>query len=472
MSQAQSKLENSVRTEAAVGVSNLLWIPTNATLGGASVSYRVEFCAAVDCAHLRLHWAGQYVSNGVLASYTTTLKASIQLANASGDPAGSAIPVTFGANGLTGTIPAGGVLRSDPVPITLAAGQKFFVITYSPTATMGINGNLSNRSGNNFYGGDATTNPGLFTNDQSQAGAVSFGPGMITALVSPKNSKAVLLIGDSIGANANDSTALNVRGWLGRALGTNRALVNAGIGGSRASGQAGQAAYYLAFYPASYCDVAVYEPGFNDFYSDGSTDAATRANAAVIVANIRRMGLRKVIGCTVKPATTSTDGWLTTTNQTPRSGDAARQYYNAWLLTQTNALFDGVFDLASAVAANGNPGLLAVGPGTTIGSGTAGTNSSTAVIWTTSAAVGDSSWAGTTVAVVHAGVTSYGQVASFRPGASANALIFSTPLAACAAGDAFTLYNSWCGDVAGAGAHPNGYGHAQVASRFPLTLLD
>ena len=467
-----SKLENAARTEAAVGVGNLLWIPGSATLGSASVSYRVEFTAAVDCTHLRLHWAGQYSSGGVLVNFTTTLKASIQLADANGDPTGGAIPVTFGANGLTGTIPGGGVLRSDPVPITLAAGRKFFVITYSPTATMGINGNLSNRSGNNFYAGDAAANPALFTNDQSQAGAVSFGPGMITGLVLPKNSRAVLMIGDSIAANSNDCTSLNVRGWLGRALGTSRAVVNAAIGGSRASGQAGQAGYYLAFYAAAYCDLAVYAPGFNDFYGDGAPDASTRANATTIVGNLRRMGMRKVVGCTVKPGTTSTDGWLTTANQAARSGDAARQTYNAWVLAQVNGLFDGVFDLAAAIAANGNPSLLATGPATVIYSGTAGASSSPGAIWTASGAVGDISWAGATVSVVHAGTTYYGQIASFRPGSSSNAVIFSNALTGCSPGDTFTVYNSWCGDVTGVGAHPNGYGHVQIAGQFPLNLLD
>ena len=472
LTSAQSKLENAVRTEAAIGIGNLLWIPGSATLGGASVSYRVEFTAAVDCSHLRLHWAGQYSNGGALVNFTTTLKASIQLADANGDPTGNAIPVTFGANGLTGTIPAGGVLRSDPVPITFPAGRKFFVITYSPTATMGINGSLSNRSGNNFYSGDATGNPALFTNDQSQAGAVSFGPGMITGLVLPKNAKAILAIGDSIAANSNDSTSLNVRGWLGRALGTSRAVVNAAIGGSRASGHAGQAGYYLAFYAANYCDVAVYAPGFNDFYSDGASDASTRANAMTIVGNLRRMGMRKVVGCTVKPGTTSTDGWLTTVNQTARSGDAARQTYNAWVLTQVNGLFDGVFDLAAAIAANGNPSLLATGPASAIYSGTAGASSSTGAIWTGNAAIGDISWAGAMVSVVHSGTTYYSQIASFRPGASSNALIFSSAPAGCSPGDTFTVYNSWCGDTAGAGAHPNGYGHAQIASQFPIALLD
>ena len=461
---------SSIPTEAVFCTGTLNnWLPSARPVS-TDYSYRKRFQAAVSGSNIRCYWAGTYVLSGSFVNFSSTYKASFQFADSTGAPVGSAIPLTFNSS-TTGTVPSGGFLVNDPLPVSVAAGDYFFITTYVPNGSYaGINGNLSNASGDNYYAGDATGNASLFTNNQYQAGAQAIGPGMITAMVLPSDRKGVAGIGDSVMGNANDE--VNGGGWLNRGINNTRGYVNLGIGGARTTGITNQATYLLAWMPLRFCRDAVLDYGLNDLSADNDSAATVESAALKLLTTVKSFGIRKRILCTVKPFPTSTDSFTTTNNETIASNDAARQTYNAWVLTQTGVSCEGTFDFAATLAANGNPALLATGPLNVLFTDTCGTGSTASTIYASAAGIGTISQSGGIVALTHAATTYYGQVKSWRPTAGGtNQIAFAAALGATpSVGDSYTVYQGWGSDTAG--AHPTGYGHAAAAAGFNLSILN
>jgi hypothetical protein len=453
-----------------------------ANLASGAYSYRARYVASVPFREFYLNYAGWITANGsfLTNNIALSLKAAIQLADSSGAPSGQVYQVTFNGGSLTGTNGFGDyMLKSDPIPIPMTAGQIFFVQTYTTSASAAYNSFVGNDSGESFYGNDGTSylQP---TWDSSQSGTVSIAPSAITAFVHPTNQVGVLLYGDSIAQLYNGDQTYITNGWLQRALVSYPSgsynyipVVNCGIGSSSIIGQTNSVNYFQALYPLSkgWVRSVVFEGGFNDFFSLGYTAANVEFAARWHWAYMRSIGASNIIACTVKPATTSTDGWLTVANQSPRSGDGERLLYNAWLRTQVGISggVDAVFDLATALASSTNSSRLATGPLTIILSDTAGASTSTSTIRTSGSGFGSIACAGGVIALTHLGTTYYGQVRFFRAGPQ-NLLFLANPLPAASSGDMFTIYNSWCGDSAGSGAHPSGYGMAQIASQWNSNL--
>lgn len=471
--------------EAIVAISDPTFASAASTVGGAA-SWRKKYIACNYCSGFYLHYIGAYTFSGSFnnAYFTTTLKSAIQLASAAGAPIGRNFQVTYTANGsaasATGTIPLGAYdLKSDWIPLPLVPGQIFFVTTYTPTTTIPVNSYVGNDTGESYYSGDATTTtPPTF--DNTQQGAVSVGPACITSMIPKNKMRGVMLMGDSIAQLSNQDYTTFTNGWAQKGLLLTAPaanpwipVVNTAVGGSRAIGQTNTVEYFLCYYPAlkGWVRSVIYEAGFNDFYSDGATDTAVEAAATWTWAQLRGMGISNLVACTVKPGTTSTDGWLTVANQTARSGDNYRNLYNTWLTNQVGLAggIDGLFDLAASLCSSTNISLLAVGPATVLGTDTAGTGTVTTAIRTSAAGVGSLTWAGAEIALVHSGTTYYGQIVSYRPG-TPNRLGLADALTAAASGDTYTVYQAWCGDTAGSGAHPDGYGVAQIASQWPSNL--
>jgi hypothetical protein len=467
----QRNIESGNRMRSSIGISGLAWMPQQSS--SAAVSYRKAYNASANCTELQVHFVGAYNSSATITSFTTTVRCAIQLADGSNVPTGAPVSFTFSGS-VTGTIPSGGVLTSDALPIILTAGQRFFIITYSPTTTFSYNGVLSGLSGDNYYNGDGITNYASITNDLSQEGANCFGPGMITGMVSPKDFNSVCIVGDSISAMYNDS---NVdasgnpslqRGWAQRAMPT-KSVVSCGLGGWYAQGISTQftGSAYLAQFPYRYVRDCLFNPGFNDFFGGTAAAATVQGYASTIVAAIRAAGVKRVIGCTVKPASTSTDGWATTVNQTARS-EGGRTAYNAWVLANASNLFDGTFDFAGALADATTPTKLNPGPYTALLTDTVAASSSQFAIVCTSGGSRLKCASGV-VKYISGGLTKYTQATSYR--ASGTLIVLIAIGSAPDIGSSYTVYQGWAGDTSGTGSHPSGYGHMAAASAWPATLL-
>ena len=466
--------------ESIVAIGKATWTGSANAASGA-YSYRARYVASQAVPGFYLNYAGWITSVGSFLTNNTalSLKAAIQFADTNSAPSGQVYQVTFNGGALTGTNGYGNyMLKSDLIPIPLTPGQVFFVQTYSTTAGAAYNSFIGNDAGESFYGGDGTTyiQP---TWDSAQSGVVSIAPGAITGFVHPTNQVGVALFGDSIAQLFNGDQTYITNGWLQRALlsfpagGQNYIpVVNVAVGSALITGQTNAINYFPSHYPITkgWVRSLVFEGGFNDLFG-GKTAAEVEAAARWHWAYFRSIGISNIVACTVKPATSSTDGWLTVANQTPRSGDDQRLLYNTWLTNQVGVAggIDGLFDLAAALASPTNISRLATGPLTVLLSDTAGSGTTTSTIKTSGSGSGTIACAGGVIKLTHSGTDYFGQVRFFRSG-SPNSMFLCNPLTSASSGDTFTIYNAWAGDTAGASAHPSGYGVAQVASQWNTNL--
>ena len=456
-----------IPVEASFATGTHLWIPSAGAYGYAA-TYRKRLHATVGASFLRFYYAGATATHGHLAGMQTVYKVAFQFADSAGNPTGDAIPVTFNGS-PTANVAALGYVASDPIPVSLNARDDFFAITYvSNTNLHGLNSYLGINSGDNFYAGDASGDPGLFVNDTSQSGANSVCPGMVTGLVRPSDRTGVVAVGDSIIAESN--SGYDSLGWIGFALHDSRGLVNIGIGSSRLTSFTNQASFNLALVPVRFCRDAVVCYGFNDLFTAGISADSCEVATVRLMNQLKNAGIRKRILCTVKPATFSADGWTTEINQTLRPGDLERLVFNNWLLKQSNSICEGVFDFASTLASATNASIEAVGPGTVLLSDTAGALTSTNVVRTSDATVGSQQLEGGVLVLNHDGTNYYTEIRGVRPG-NPQYLELAFPLGAAAPGDSYQVLEDWVSDSIGDGAHPSGYGHAHAGSLFDLELL-
>jgi hypothetical protein len=460
--------------EGLVTNGNTTFYPSGTVTQTAS-SYRKRYVITSPCTELHIHFAGLTVAGGSVLPLSWSGKVSLQKADGLGNPSGPAIPVTFGGSS-TFTL-NGDIQRSDSVVISLSAGDVLFVITYNATTSFPSNGYLSPLSGDNIaFGVDATGDPTLFTNDGSQIGVLALAPCLITGKIQKDNkNRCVIGYGDSIMQGFNDSDTTIQRGWLARALGSDFGYVNVGIGGSSAFSIATIPANYVGiYYAAKYCGLAVYNLGFNDFFGGQASAVQVEGWTATIVSQIRAQGVSSIIGCTVLPGTSSTDGWTTAINQTPKP-EGGRTQYNSDVLAGFVSSFDAAYDFNGSLALvtnlqKRNPSTAAV-----VATDTAGAGSVISAIRTSANGVGSTTWAGATLKWTHLGIDYYGQILAYRPSLVGGLnVLFTSGLVGTeliSPGDTYVIINSWDGDVGGGGGHPNGYGHTHAAAVAAGTLV-
>lgn len=321
-----------------------------------TATYRYGHKITSSCYDVRLVY-GNYVGNGVTVSdgpNAITVKASIEpVVNAvvGSGAAGSVWPVTF--NGAqTATIQPGGFVVSDPVPLSAVAGQFMYTRT-NVSVTAGGKWTLSQYVG----GGDRTYQDGFtIGSDITGTGAITgstfgagYGPvailGILAAGVS--DPKTVLIVGDSKAYGSGNTT--QDQSYLVQAC-QNAALawVNIARASELASGFSGTARRQRMPLAAG-CSHAIVEYGINDI-NGGATLATVQASLLSIWTDLAARRLR-VYQTTVEPVTTSTDGWLTTANQTTTSGNTVRVNLNNWL--RAGAPIDPVTKAAVAVGTSG-----------------------------------------------------------------------------------------------------------------------
>lgn len=417
-------------------------------------TFRIPVVVMEAASDFVLHYGNYLASAGLpsLSTNTYTVKAGIQLADASGNPTGNVIPVFF-AGSRTGTVTT--FLKSDTIQMPVTPGQLLFIHNY--VAGTGLTSNYAIGETNSGY-----TN-GSDVVDAGSAGAVSptnFGtlgvaPMLITGTVAVRS--GVFFIGDSFAYGKHDVVA-GLRGWQERAMGPYFPMFDGACPSLKAASAVAYDTAFPLWYGLRYCRDAVIAVGFSDFVA---ADTAANVQAFVLkaVQNARAGGARRIVVCTVPPYTDSTDSYTSNTNQTIHSAfaDAPRQAFNTWVLAGFTGA-DSVFDLAAAVASPTDPTKYAAGALITPpGAGTAQGSTTTTLLVDTNLVAGQNG------GVIHARSADRAiiwDVAGNRAG-------LDSVLTSFTSGDAYSVYSSLTSN----GASFSGFGHAAAALAFPVRNL-
>lgn len=266
--------------------------------------------------------------NGELASGTTlTVAASIEY------PEGVFTQVTFSSGSSSLAISSGQTGWSDAISVTIPKNAKFFVrsfqqgtrfrvrcehvsqgvVTYLDTA----NGDAVDTTGTN------QTMSGTVTDDGS---ADWYGP---AAIVGPTPYPSFGLLGHSRYHGFGDQAEANVGdiGEIARYLGPTHAYLS--VAGGAMSAQVFVASHAQQLALLSYCSHLFIQLGGTDVLF-GRTLSQIKADMAAIVDLFPR---RPLYLTNHVPYSASTDGWITTVNQTPEADWAGFAALNEWLAT-------------------------------------------------------------------------------------------------------------------------------------------
>lgn len=352
-----------VRTERAIA-NNCWGMPQN-TLISTAGTHKTRHTILANSSDICVEYSGHYSAGGgtdQVQPVSIPLKASLLVG-------GVVYPLTF--NGLRSvTLDPGGYLRSDPITLDIDAATRLDVLTFANTT--GFYGNTTTKGGWAAGGFVATDQTDVGTGVVADSTSTVFGPCNISGTRLAVGADCVIA-GDSISAGEQDvgaggtgvayaawSTGGGVAGgFMARALTTAKiGHVNIAQSGSTALQFAGavQGKYRKRFIRGRANFTSNF--GVNDL-SAGQTTAQLQANLVKIWTNAASRGPR-VFQTTITPVTTSTDGWVTTGNQTIANAgnNTNRIAVNDWL--RAGAPIDPVSKAAVAV---GTAGALVAGSG-------------------------------------------------------------------------------------------------------------
>jgi len=289
-----------------------------------------------------------------------TLKAALEM------PDGSLYPALFGGV-RTPVLNPGDMLVSDPIPVLLPAGTRFFARSRPWVDTLGkrwpIGGGITGgtyATGGQVSGDSVDTVPGTF----SQANT-PFGPVMILgtpAGVVP--STTAVILGDSIAYGVSDgATPDGEAGFLARALGAvgvpHFRLATPGSAvphllGADSTAIPARTLYHTALMARATPSHAVLCFWNNDIHGGGATLEGNRTQALRYLDFLAGMGLR-VIACTATPRTTGS--WATLAGQTPAAAatHARRLAFNDWLRGRPHPAIEEVWDVARVAEEPSDP---------------------------------------------------------------------------------------------------------------------
>lgn len=202
-------------------------------------------------------------------------------------------------------------------------------------------------------------------------GATSLGVGGGFLLLGKANAptRAVVIVGDSISDGTSDVQSImptdSGNGWVGRCLtdldgSPIASAIKATMPGDRAQYRASLRTLTRNAYRQA--NIGVIALGVNDL-AGGRTFAQLRDDVYAIAADMKADGIATVLAASVTPKTTSTDGFVTTANQSAFSAaflpSGARDQFNAQMAANAAAKtnnIDGFIDLAAAVEDPDSPG--------------------------------------------------------------------------------------------------------------------
>ncbi|SEN19815.1 GDSL-type esterase/lipase family protein [Paenibacillus sp. OV219] len=321
-----------------------------------SATYFKQFTVAEDCVGIKFVYANhQTTTAGDVANPDPiTIKASVDLGG------GVLIPIRF--NGLkTVTIDGGGFVTSDEIGITLTKAATFFTRTYVSVAASRkwVKGTSNWINGEGKHVGADVTEGGALTIVSDNGGY--YKPVAIIGRISVKSQpmKSALLVGDSIMWGTGDSTtSRDYMGYTQTALYSKRKLMVIARPSELVQGFDVVTNRMFRIQRLKHCDFVVSNYGINDIRAN-RTLAQVKADLLTMWNMFDKLGL-PVFHNTITPATTSTDAWATTGNQTPEATNAVRVQVNDWIRTLPAPL-SGYFEVADLAETARNSGIWRAG---------------------------------------------------------------------------------------------------------------
>ena len=302
---------------------------------------------------LQIAFPNWYVNNAspkveVASGDTMTFTGSIEY------PAGTFTQIRWFGNTSIVTA-SGGQDLSDPVNISIPNGATFWIRCHGEAGT-NANTPFSQQLSLDSARGAAFEFSATSLPDRTMSGTItnnSGNTGIFTPvlIVGPTNARSVLVLGDSRQRGVHETyTSSANRGEIGRAIGGSVAYINAGIAGDTVAGLVASFSRRLSL--ANYCTHVTCSFGINDL-----SLSATPASIVAGIQNIAgKLSGKPVYTSTVAPATTSTDGWVTTGNQTAGSTNANRITLNGLIRAGISGL-SGYFEIADAVETSRDSGI-------------------------------------------------------------------------------------------------------------------
>jgi hypothetical protein len=246
------------------------------------------------------------------------------------------------------TIPNGGQVVSDPIPVTIPNGALFCECMYqvnsvgvvwtAGTGSRVLSGYLPEAINNS--GSDQTASCGSVTNSGGYTAIIS-----PLAIVASTTQPSVGTIGSSRMAGGGDTQDATGNAGYARLFGDYFAYIDASVPGDTTAAVSGSGGAKRRALVAAYASHLWLDPGLNDLNS-GTLPSVVEADL-IAMASAWSRGLKKVIMNDEAAFTVTTDSCATNVNQTVESWEANRVSLNAWIhgLTGYNQIaYPNAFD--------------------------------------------------------------------------------------------------------------------------------
>ncbi|WP_025593188.1 SGNH/GDSL hydrolase family protein [Agrobacterium tumefaciens] len=239
---------------------------------------------------------------------------------------------------------------SDRLSVVIPDGAEFFVRTFLD-APAGI----IYSGGKDVDSGEAAAYGPSGIVDQTMGGTIAnSGTAAVytpIAIIGDTNKPSVFIVGDSresaVGFDVPNT--LSDQGYGARSFGQMCGYINVARGGERLSEFVSSHALRLSL--ASYCSHVFIHEGINDFTAGASASTCLDLLQTII----EYFPDNEVWLATVEPVTTSTDGWITESNQTITASNSQRIAFNDAIRAGIEGAF-GYFDVADVVENGRNGG--------------------------------------------------------------------------------------------------------------------
>lgn len=305
------------------------------------------------------NWAATGNVGEVLPTSPTTLTASIEY------PVGTFTQLLW-AGAPSVIVQPGTTIFTDPLAVSIPFGAKFYVRTFKLSASYAnINPNNDFATLIDVANGDALS---FTTTDQTMSGTVvDAGANSLDcpcAIIATTTRPSIGLIGDSRVHGYRDTVNANIgdMGQFARPVGKFYGYINTAIGNDTAANFTTGTNSSRRRSLLQYCSHICCDFGIVDIFDNTSTAAQVEALLGIVYGMPGIAG-KPIYQSTLAPVSTSTDGWVTTTNQTT-TNNPQRIAVNAWIRTVPSPL-KGIFDVCPAVETALNSGIWKA-PGYTI----------------------------------------------------------------------------------------------------------
>jgi hypothetical protein len=460
---------------------------TRTAVGTGRVPHTVSW-AATDLRLVYVGWANN--SNTASPNYNDVEGPGSVTFGAAIEIGGTIFRVTFGGKAQT-TLDAAGYVISDPLPLDVAAGDIVYSRTFVASGsyyTVKYTGPFGTTGGGGWTVTTDLTAPGSAAIADS-TGNPLFAPAAVVGKPTGTASKTCLVVGDSIASGFGDYNVVTTGRLLGNPAVTgggfvNRAFYRDGIGllkvstpGDAVSNFVGNAGHSRRLAFAEAAGTMLCDYGRNDI-TNGRTLSQVQGDLLTAWGFGSKRGLR-VFQTTITPRTTSTDGWLTSGNQTSTGNESVRVAMNAWLRAgapisagaavavgttgatlagQSGHPLYGVLEVTDLVETARDSGIWKAALNARTVTDGAATSASTTITSATAAfTTGD---VGRQIVLVGAGSAGAVYAGTITVRNSATSVGVDTTIGTTVSAASLTVADSYSLD----GLHPSGYGHTQMAA--------